>query len=499
MYLAENLSNKHPEWKRLQNRWRFYLDSYLGGEDYRRGQYLNRYMLESGDEYDRRVMGNALDNHARNVVHIYNSFLFSDPPSRTMGQLENDPSLSYFMEDADLEGRDFTSFMSYANLMASVFGHVWIFVDRPQSQARTRAEELAQGIRPYVSLVTPQYVMDWEYRRSTNGVPELQYIKLLDYKDADEVYFRIYYEDRMELVVHKDGDSTGRVVETIENPLGRIPAVCLYANRGPVRGVGISDISDIVDIQKNLYNLYSELSQLVELSNHPSLVKTNTTDASAGAGAIITMDESLDPGLKPYLLQPNGQSIDGILSIIAAQVQAIDRIAHLGGIRGTQSNVQSGVALQIERQLLNSKLTEKSSNLELAEEQIWRLWALWQGTVWDGTVDYPRTYNLRDATADLDFYIKAAAVNINSPTYAREVQKAIAAVVLDDQATAQVNAEIDGETIVFDTPLLMVDAQFEPHTMINPRTGSSEFAATQTQHLNLQARGYVHVDQLQGD
>jgi hypothetical protein len=341
--------------------------------------------------------------------------------------------------------------------------------------------------------------MDWEYRRSTNGVPELQYIKLLDYKDADEVYFRIYYEDRMELVVHKDGDSTGRVVETIENPLGRIPAVCLYANRGPVRGVGISDISDIADIQKNLYNLYSELSQLVELSNHPSLVKTNTTDASAGAGAIITMDESLDPGLKPYLLQPNGQSIDGILSIIAAQVQAIDRIAHLGGIRGTQSNVQSGVALQIERQLLNSKLTEKSSNLELAEDQIWRLWALWQGTVWDGTVDYPRTYNLRDATADLDFYIKAAAVNINSPTYAREVQKAIAAVVLDDQATAQVNAEIDGETIVFDTPLLMVDAQFEPHTMINPRTGSSEFAATQTQHLNLQARGYVHVDQLQGD
>lgn len=499
MYLAENLTNKHPEWKRLQLRWAYYLDSYLGGEDYKRGQYLNRYMLESGDEYDRRLASSALDNHCRNIVHIYNSFLFSDPPSREMGSLAADPSLNYFMADADLEGRSFTNFMSYANLMASVFGHVWIFVDRPESQAATRAEELAQGIRPYVSLVTPQYVMDWEYRRSSNGVPELEYMKILDYKDADETYFRIYRPDRVELVVYRTGNSEGRVVETIENSLGKIPAVCLYANRGPVRGIGISDISDISDIQKNIYNLYSELAQLVEISNHPSLVKTATTDASAGAGAIITMEESLDPGLKPYLLQPNSQSIDGIKTIIQTHIEAIDRIAHLGGVRGTQANVQSGVALQIERQLLNSKLTEKSANLELAEEQIWRLWALWQGTVWDGSVEYPRTYNLRDATADLDFYIKALAAGVNSPTYTQEVQKAIASVVLSDEATARVAAEIDGETINFNIPQLVVDADFEPHTMINPRTGATEFAATQTQHLNLAARGYVHTDELGGN
>lgn len=491
MYLADEVNRKHPEWQRLQERYRFYLESYLGGDDYKQGMYLNKYMLESNDEYERRIAASALDNHVRNTTHIYNSFLFSDPPVRNLGTLERDPSLQYFLEDADLDGRSFTNFMSYANLMSSVFGHVWIFVDRPESTANTRAEELAQGIRPYVSLITPQYVHDWEYRRSASGVPELVYMKILDYNDADETVYRIYTKETVELVSVRDGDSHGRVIESFENSLGRIPAVCLYANRSPTRGVGISDVADISDLQKNIFNLYSEWSQLVELNNHPSLVKTATTDASAGAGAIITMDENMDPALKPYLLQPSSSNIDGIKTIIEENISAIDRIAHLGGIRGTIARTSSGIALQVERQLLNSKLTEKSANLELAEEQIWRLWALWQGTVWDGSVEYPRTYNLRDASADLDFYIKALGAGVPSDTYEREVHKKISRLVLDDDAISTIEEEINtAEPVSY----LVEDPDFEPHAMTNPRTGETVVATTQEQHLNLGARGYGHSD-----
>ena len=496
MYLADEVNNTHPEWQRMQNRWRFYLESYLGGDDYKLGEYLNRYMLESGDEYQRRLGASALDNHVRNVVHIYNSFLFSDPPSRTLGSIASDPSLQYFLEDADLDGRSFTNFMSYANLMSSVFGHVWIFVDRPESQANTRAEELAQGIRPYVSLVTPQYVIDWEYRRSASGVPELVYMKLLEYKDSDETVYRIYTKETVELVSVKQHSAEGTVIQRMPNTLGKIPAVCLYANRGPVRGIGISDVSDISDLQKGIYNLYSEWAQLVELNNHPSLVKTATTDASAGAGAIITVPEDMDPQLKPYLLQPSSSNIDGIKTIIEEHVSSIDRIAHLGGIRGTVSRTSSGIALQVERQLLNSKLTEKSANLELAEEQIWRLWALWQGTTWDGTVEYPRTYNLRDANADLDFYIKSLAAGVDSDTYKRQVQKNIARLTVDDEVLTDIEAEIDALAVPPTTTLLNVDPEFEPHMMVNPSTGEVENANTQQQHLNLTARGYVHTDDL---
>jgi hypothetical protein len=49
----------------------------------------------------------------------------------------------------------------------------------------------------------------------------------------------------------------------------------------------------------------------------------------------------------------------------------------------------SGVAMQSEFLLLDAKLSEKARNLELAEEQIFRLFALWQGQPFDGDIKYP--------------------------------------------------------------------------------------------------------------
>ena len=46
------------------------------------------------------------------------------------------------------------------------------------------------------------------------------------------------------------------------------------------------------------------MEQLIRLTNHPSLVKTPSVNASAGAGAVIEMPDELEPNLKPYLLQP---------------------------------------------------------------------------------------------------------------------------------------------------------------------------------------------------
>ena len=79
-----------------------------------------------------------------------------------------------------------------------------------------------------------------------------------------------------------------------------------YTIPNHIKGIGQSDLTDIADLQKAIYNEYSEIEQLIRLSNHPSLVKTPSVNASAGAGAIIEMPEEIEPNLKPYLLQPNG-------------------------------------------------------------------------------------------------------------------------------------------------------------------------------------------------
>ena len=56
--------------------------------------------------------------------------------------------------------------------------------------------------------------------------------------------------------------------------------------------------------------------------------------------------------------------------------------------------------------LLDSKLSEKAKSLQLAEEQIWRLFAKWQGTAFDGSIRYPSQFHIRDKNLDMDILKK---------------------------------------------------------------------------------------------
>jgi hypothetical protein len=131
------------------------------------------------------------------------------------------------------------------------------------------------------------------------------------------------------------------------------------------------------------------------------LVKTPDVEAAAGAGAIIQMPQTMDAGLKPYLLQPSGQNIESVLNAMEKVVGTIDRQACLGGIRSVESRRLSGVALTTEFQMLNAKLSDFAHNLEHAEEQIWRLFAQYQGMAFDGKIEYPRSFSIQDKANDV--------------------------------------------------------------------------------------------------
>jgi hypothetical protein len=231
------------------------------------------------------------------------------------------------------------------------------------------------------------------------------------------------------------------------NALGEIPAVILYNQKSQRRAIGISDLSDVAELQQSIYNDYSEIEQLIRLSNHPSLVKTPNVEASAGAGSIIEMPEDMDSNLKPYIIQPSSQSLDSIMKVIQMKVDAINRITHMGAVRNTKTQITSGVALRSEFELLNSRLSEKGDLLENAEEKIWSFFAKWQNKVFDGQIDYPDSFDIRDFSADLQFLQTAKASGVKSETFIKEIDKQIAkAVVDDDEAINSINSEIDASS-----------------------------------------------------
>ena len=170
-------------YSRQQKRWQFLLDSYNGGDDFRNGAYLHRYQLENDGEYQQRLKNTPLDNQCKSLISLYVSFLFREEPSRDWeGLFEINPILKDILEDADLDGRSMNAFMKDVAIWSSVFGHTWVCVAKPDVGAVTLADELAQGVRPYLSIMSPLVVTDWAWKRQPNGAYGLDYTKheLLD-------------------------------------------------------------------------------------------------------------------------------------------------------------------------------------------------------------------------------------------------------------------------------------------------------------------------------
>ena len=450
----EFLTSKHNLWNANIANWEFYIRSYLGGNDYKNGYYLHRYILESPEEYDSRIRHTPLDNHCKNVVQIYTSFLWRVPPTRDYGSLDGDEQLASFLADADLDGRSFNTIMREVQMNASIYGNCWVIVDKPQSNANTRAEELQQDIRPDISILTPENVVNWNYARSTSGRFYLDMLMVIEDLNDERAIIKVFTEEtistyEVEEYTKDYAEGDYKLLEEIPNPLSKIPAVNVYNLRGAKRPIGISDLADVAYLQQSIYNDYSEKEQLIRLANHPSLVKTPNVEASAGAGAIIEVPEDLDASLKPYIIQPSGQNLDGIMKCIQNKVDAIDRITHMGSVRATGSQIASGIALQTEFQLLNARLSEKADYLENAEEQIWSLFAMWQDKEFDGKVNYPDTFDIRDWANDLQYLQIAKASGIKSETFNKELDKQIAQAVIDDNDMIKtINEEIDSTRAV---------------------------------------------------
>lgn len=462
-----------------RDQWTYLLESYMGGEEFKNGQHLMKYQLETNAEYAQRLNNTPYENHCQSVISVYNSFLFKTEPVRELGSLTNLAETEDFLKDADMDGRSFNNFMKEVSTYSSVFGTVWVMVSKPDVGAVSRGEELEAGVRPYVSMMSPLMVLDWQYTRSPNGRYIIDYFKYIEDVNGTVTTVREWTPEAITTVVVDTENETLLSRDIEPNGLGKIPVICAYNRRSITRGIGISDIADIADTAKFIYSALSELDTSIRLDSHPSLAKTESTLAGNGPGSIIQMPEDLDPGLKPFVVQASGANIQSILQSIDHAVDAIDKMANTGAVRARESRVMSGVAMEVEFNLLAARVAEKGDNMELVEEGIWRLFSEYQGVPYDCSINYPDSYNVRDEHRDLEFLIKAGATNIQDPEYRKVLDKQIVDTVIDDKEAAEsIKANIDAQ------------ASIEPHYMTNPQSGDTVYITTVASHEAALAAGY---------
>lgn len=475
-----------------RSRWQFLYASYVGGMEYRNAGYLTRYQNETNQEYQARLDATPLDNHCKSVISVYNSFLFREEPERDFGYLEGTPDIESFLDDADFDGRSLNAFMKEVSTWSHVFGHCWIIMSKPNIMAQSLAEEQANGIRPYVSILTPLTVLDWKWKRKPCGKYELSYLKYVEEVNGNVTTFKEWTVDTINTYEVDTQHETMIDQYTEDNQLGMIPAIISYAEKSLVRGIGISSIDDIADQQRYIYNALSEADQSIRLDSHPSLVATPDTQIGTGAGSIISIPDNLDGNLKPYVLDFNGASISSIYEVINNTIASIEKSANIGGVRTTDTQVKSGVALETEFQLLNAKLSAFATNMELTEEQMWDLFCFYQQLDNEIEVTYPSSFQIHDTNNEIQ-QLQAA----KSAATSQRVLDAIDSKILDfleidlDEATLIANPlMIDSETV----PEEIDYVNYEPKILQNPTTGAIVQTSNPDEELQYGKLGWVIME-----
>ena len=441
MLKPEELSQVHPGYAEYLYRWDYYMRSYMGAEEYRDGAYLRKYIAEDqapNNAYQQRLLDTALQNHARLTVDAYRSFVFRNPPTRMLGELVDNQFVLDFIQNADMDNTTMTAFMREVNDQVLIYGGCWVGTDKGNYQSENMAEAQELNMRAYAKIYNPTQVRNWGYKKLVNGQNVLDYIVVVDEEYANRDVLRVWTEDKVEkytvskkqftpasseanypgnMYGRTDGVtlSYGKVLEheEFDNPLGYVPFIHVQTDRSFHKGIGTSHIGDVCDIQREIYNLSSEAYESIRLTSHPSIVAEASADINGGAGAIVTVDENTQ--IQPYLLQPNGESVSSILSVIEQKTGAIEDVTHLAATKA-KKGPQSGIALQVERDMLNVKLSDIASVLERAEKLIWKMWFDWEQIEPTEEFDiyYEKKFDLRDKHQEVALYEKAKNIVPNA-------------------------------------------------------------------------------------
>ena len=430
--------------------WEFFIASYFGGKMYRDGDYLKQHARESLTSYNRRKELAYYYNYCGSIIDVYTSHLYRKKPSREYGGLTEDTLFKNFLNDADLENNTFPQFMRDAQRFASVYGMVSIIIDKPPLTPTTVAEAEVNDVRPYLNLITPDNLLDWEYTRDlATGRRVLSWVKIQE----DENY-RIWTTTSWELW-SIDGEGEGAapiLIDSGEHDLGVVPMVNLFNVKGTWKMLGVSDIQDISSINKNIYSQCSNANEIIENTAFPMLAMpydpVNVEDETETGPTNIIQFDPESGGKTPYWLEPPHSSLEEIRGWIKQDITEIHRIARMGGIRMTEDSKspRSGISREYDHLQLYALLNEKAENAEHAEMEILNIWALWQGKEFDGKIDYPNEFSVKDLDNDINNIIQELTIDVGSPTFTKAVKRKTISVVLpkeSDDVKATIVKEIE--------------------------------------------------------
>ncbi|MGQ9815717.1 MAG: hypothetical protein ACUVR3_11315 [Candidatus Roseilinea sp.] len=240
-----------------------------------------------------------------------------------------------------------------------------------------------------------------------------------------------------------------QVIEQGEHSLGVCPVIAFAETEFPREG----EFCQIADLSRRLFNLHSELDEILRSQTFSLLTyqippdQAGMFDVGAIAGQIGTHNMLIHSGSTPAFIAPPEGPAEIYLKRIAALEERIKEIGHF--IEPSGSHQESGLALTLRFQQLNSSLSHFARRMADFELRMWDLVTRWLGLPFDSVSSiWDDDYAIADINAELQKLSAMQLSGFSEATLAAKRRQIVAldlAGLPDDELSALLDSESEFE------------------------------------------------------
>lgn len=460
--LRRLVSRRHPEYDEMLPHWQFLEETYSGGREWFDTN-IFRYIKEGDKEYNDRLGRCYRFNHTREVVDLVDKYLFKQNVTRN----DSAPQcVKDFWERSTRNGLSISEFMRQSSKKTSIGGRIGIVVDTTAGEAViSKADEKASGVQTYAYVVGPSQLLDYSF----DSQGDLNWILIKECKRDDEdpfnssgaeiERFRLWTKTDWRLFEEQGSGRRKKIVQvgSGEHNLGEVPVILADNIISDELYCSPAMIDDIAYLDRAVANYLSNLDAIIQDQTFSQLAmpaqnmlpgEDNYTKLlEMGTKRVFLYDG--EGGAQPFYLSPDPKQAELILAAIHKIINEIYHTVGLAGERTKSDNSlgidnSSGVAKAYDFERVNALLTAKADSLEVVENKIVHLVALWNGEgdrVKEDLVSYPDDFDTRGLYDEFD--ISARLSLIGAPDAIQQQQMKAVLDKLFPQLAKDLRAEME--------------------------------------------------------
>ena len=348
-----------PEYEYMYEKWQLPL-TLMGGVRQMQAAgkvYLPIEPRESEEAYQVRLKRSSLFNVFKKTIMSASGQALMSPVT-----VSNVPKeLEYLETNATGDGRSLTEIANDLIEHHLLYGKAHGLVDFPAAAKEgelSYAEFKLAGFRPYVNVVNPQSLINWDYN-VYKGYPELDRIniqekEIIRHPDSPWVTMqrrqvRVWWKDRVEVYIYNDDDQEYVLDEQVyDNTLGYVPLVTGYANKA---GFLIAEppLEDLAYLNLTHWQSSSDQRNILHVARVPFILATGFADGELngmelGVNRVVTTS-SAEADMK--YVEHTAKSVDSGFKDLE-QLEHQMKISGADLIMGQSVSRQTAAARQID-------------------------------------------------------------------------------------------------------------------------------------------------------